>query len=131
MTGVAGTRAVGSASGPSPAKAWWLLVGGGLTMVLAQPPCDLWPLAWLAPLPWLAVVARPDLPLRRPFLAAWCGGLAYWLPAIHWLRLPHPATAIGWVLLSAYLACYSLAFIWSARRLMHRWRWPLVRAWPG
>ena len=128
MTGAVGTLAVGAASGPSVAAAWWLLVGGGLTMVLAQPPCDLWPLAWLAPLPWLAVIMRPALLLRRPFLAAWCGGLAYWLPAIHWLRLPHPATAIGWLLLSAYLACYLPLFLWAARRLVHRWGWPLVPA---
>jgi apolipoprotein N-acyltransferase len=112
----------------SPRAAVLLLVGGGLVMFLAQPPADLWPLAWLAPLPWLAVVSRPSLPLRRPFLAAWCGGLAFWLPAIHWLRLPHPATAIGWVLLSAYLACYLPLFLWAARRLVHRWRWPLVPA---
>ncbi|MFM7136652.1 MAG: apolipoprotein N-acyltransferase [Planctomycetota bacterium] len=128
MTRAAEMRGEGSAPGPPQAAVWWLLIGGGLTMVLAQPPCDLWPLAWLAPLPWLAVVIRPVLPLRRPFLAAWCGGLAYWLPAIHWLRLPHPATAIGWLLLSAYLACYLPLFIWSARRLVHRWRWPLVPA---
>jgi apolipoprotein N-acyltransferase len=105
-----------------------LLIGGGLAMFLAQPPADLWMLAWLAPLPWLAVVSRPSLPLRRPFLLAWCGGLAYWLPAIHWLRLPHPATALGWVLLAAYLACYLPLFLWTARRLVHRWRWPLVPA---
>jgi apolipoprotein N-acyltransferase len=113
---------------PLPAAILGLLVGGGLAMFLAQPPCDLWMLAWLAPLPWLAAVSRPSLPLRRPFLLAWCGGLAYWLPAIHWLRLPHPATAIGWVLLSAYLACYLPLFLWAARRLVHRWRWPLVPA---
>jgi apolipoprotein N-acyltransferase len=112
----------------SPRAVIQLLVGGGLAMVLAQPPFDLWPLAWLAPLPWLAVVSRPTLVLRRPFLAAWCGGLAYWLPAIHWLRLPHPATAVGWLLLSAYLACYLPLFLWAARRLVHRWRWPLVPA---
>jgi apolipoprotein N-acyltransferase len=119
----------GRAERASPAAAIsGLLIGGGLAMFLAQPPADLWMLAWLAPLPWLAVVSRPSLPLRRPFLLAWCGGLAYWLPAIHWLRLPHPATALGWVLLAAYLACYLPLFLWTARRLVHRWRWPLVPA---
>ncbi len=107
---------------------WPLAIGGGLAMFLVQPPADLWPLAWLAPLPWLAIVLRPHMAGPRPWLAIWCGGLTYWLTAIHWLRLPHPVTSIGWVLLSAYLACYSLAFIWSARRLVHRWQWPLVPA---
>ena len=54
--------------------------------------------------------------------------MTYWLLAIHWLRLPHPATAIGWVLLAAYLASYLPLFIWVARRLVNRWGWPLVTA---
>ena len=107
---------------------WPLAIGGGLAMFLAQPPADLWPIAWLAPLPWLAIVLRPGLTCPRPWLAVWCGGLVYWLLSIHWLRLPHPATSIGWVLLSLYLAAYPLLFVWSARRLLHRWRWPLVPA---
>jgi apolipoprotein N-acyltransferase len=142
------------AAGTSPAaagRAWLLALGGGIAMFLVQPPADLWPLAWLAPLPWLGLVidpgvrSRPDrttvdaafaptryrwnvAPGRPLWLAAWCGGLAYWLPAIHWLRLPHPATAIGWVLLAGYLACYLPVFLWAARRLMDRWGWPLVPA---
>ncbi|MFM8414309.1 MAG: apolipoprotein N-acyltransferase [Planctomycetota bacterium] len=128
MSGTAeagGPTAGAAAAGPG---AWLLALGGGLAMFLVQPPADLWPLAWVAPLPWLMLVlpARPVGP--RPWLAAWCGGLAYWLPAIHWLRLPHPATSIGWVLLSVYLACYLPLFLWLARRLVHRWRWPLVPA---
>ena len=128
MTSGAGVAGADAASGSRQGAGFWLLVGGGLLMFAAQPPLDLWPLAWLAPLPWLAVVSSPGEPLRRPVLAAWCGGLAYWLPAIHWLRLPHPATAIGWLLLAAYLACYLPLFVWAARRLVHRWRWPLVPA---
>jgi apolipoprotein N-acyltransferase len=144
----------GVAAGPVRAAAgrvWLLAVGGGLAMVVPQPPADLWPLAWLAPLPWLALVADPGVRSRSeqtpsaaaaapagprwngaagefPWLAAWCGGLAYWLPAIHWLRLPHPATGIGWVLLAGYLACCLPVFLWTARRLVHRWGWPLVPA---
>ncbi len=112
-----------------PDTAVWLpAIGGGLAMFLAQPPADLWLLAWLAPLPWLSLVRRQTLGGRRPWLAVWCGGLAYWLPAVHWLRLPHPATAIGWVVLSCYLACFLPMFLWSARQLVHHWRWPLVPA---
>jgi apolipoprotein N-acyltransferase len=107
---------------------WWLAIGGGLTLFLTQPPADLWLVAWVAPLPWLALVQRPEIRGRRPWLAVWCGGLTYWLLAIHWLRLPHPVTSIGWVLLSVYLACYPLLFVWTARRLVHRWQWPLVPA---
>jgi hypothetical protein len=92
-----------------------LAFGGAVAMFLVQPPADLWWAAWLAPLPWLAIVRSGPLPGRRPWLAVWGAGFVHWLLAIHWLRLPHPATAIGWVLLSAYLALYLLLFIWRAR----------------
>ena len=116
---------------PSPADArrgWGLSLAGAVTMLLVQPPADLWMLAWLAPLPWLALVSRPGV--GPAWQATWTGGFCYWLGAIHWLRLPHPATSIGWVALSAYLAVYTPIFIWAARRLVHRWRWPLVLAAP-
>jgi apolipoprotein N-acyltransferase len=108
-----------------------LAFGGSLAMFLVQPPGDLWFLAWLAPLPWLAIVqGEHGLAGRRPWLVLWAAGVAYWLAAIHWLRLPHPATSIGWVALAAYLGIYLPLFIWLARRLVHGWRWPLVAAAP-
>jgi apolipoprotein N-acyltransferase len=86
-------------------------------------------LAWLAPLPWLALV-QDERPATHPWRILWAAGLLHWLAAIHWLRLPHPATAIGWVALSAYLAAYVPLFVAIARRLVHAWRWPLVAAAP-
>jgi apolipoprotein N-acyltransferase len=98
-------------------------------MFVVQPPIDLWPLAWLAPIPWLLLVTQPQVAGWRAWAAIWCGGFCYWLLAIHWLRLPHPpATAVGWVLLSAYLGCYLPLFIATARRLVHHWKWSLVPA---
>ena len=109
---------------------WTLALGGALAMFLVQPPADLWWAAWLAPLPWLAIVAAASLGAGRPWRVLWVAGFLHWLATIHWLRLPHPATALGWVLLSAYLACYLPAFVWLARRLVHRWHWPLAAAAP-
>ena len=109
-------------------RLWALVLGGALALFLVQPPADLWWAAWLAPLPWLVLVAADRLPGRRPWAVLWLGGFLHWLATIHWLRLPHPATSIGWVALSAYLAVYVPAFVWLARRLVHRWRWPLVAA---
>jgi apolipoprotein N-acyltransferase len=125
------TRSIGAASaaaGRLPRGPWPLALCGGLALAAVQPPADLWMLAWLAPLPWLALVQPGEIGGRRPWLAIWCGGFVHWLAAIHWLRLPHPATSIGWVALSAYLAAYAPLFVWLARRLVHRWRWPLVPA---
>jgi len=124
----------GGANSPAPAIAErrlrWLSVTGALAMFLVQPPADLWMLAWLAPLPWLWLVQPPQCGGRRRWLTLWAAGFLHWLLTIHWLRLPHPATSVGWIALSAYLAVYLPLFIWSARWLVHRWNWPLVLAAP-
>jgi apolipoprotein N-acyltransferase len=122
------TTGAGAGAAHGPRRLAALACGGAAAMFLVQPPADLWPLAWLAPVPWLAIVAAPDLPGRRPWGVLWAAGLLHWLATIHWLRLPHPATSIGWVLLSAYLAGYLPAFVWLARRLVHGRGWPLVPA---
>jgi len=105
-------------------------LAGAMTMFLVQPPADLWMLAWVAPLPWLAIVRSARLGGRRPWLVLWLAGAAHWLATIHWLRLPHPATSIGWVALSAYLGLYLPLFVALARRLVHGRGWPLVVAAP-
>ncbi len=105
-------------------------IAGAATMFAVQPPADLWMLAWLAPLPWLRIVAAERLPGRRPWLVLWAAGVAHWLATIHWLRLPHPATAIGWVALSCYLGLALPLFVAAARRLVHGRGWPLVVAAP-
>jgi apolipoprotein N-acyltransferase len=111
-------------------RTWGLALAGALTMFLVQPPADCWMLAWLAPLPWLALVQADRPAAAHPWRILWAAGFVHWLAAIHWLRLPHPATAIGWVALSAYLAAYVPLFVAIARRLVHAWRWPLVAAAP-
>ncbi len=119
---------VSSATPTDGRRVWLLALAGAVTMFLVQPPADLWWLAWLAPLPWLALVTTARLDGPRPWLAIWTGGFIHWLFTIHWLRLPHPATSIGWVALAAYLACYVPLFVWAARRLVHGRGWPLVPA---
>ena len=111
-------------------QVWVLSLAGAAAMFLVQPPADCWMLAWLAPLPWLAIVQADRLAAATPWRSLWVGGFCHWLAAIHWLRLPHPATSIGWVALAAYLACYVPLFVVIARRLVHGWRWPLVVAAP-
>jgi apolipoprotein N-acyltransferase len=121
-------QAVRIVGDPDDRHVWALALGGALAMFVVQPPADLWWLGWLAPLPWLALVQADRLPGRRPWLAIWAAGFLHWLLTIHWLRLPHPATAIGWIALAAYLAAYVPLFVWWARTLVHRWGWPLVPA---
>ena len=119
---------VSSATPDDGRRVWLLALAGAVTMFLVQPPADLWWLAWLAPLPWLVLVTTARLDGPRAWLAIWTGGFIHWLFTIHWLRLPHPATSIGWVALALYLACYVPLFVWAARRLVHGRGWPLVPA---
>ena len=50
--------------------------------------------------------------------------------AVHWLRLPHPATSIGWIALSFYFAFYVPVFVGLSRVAVHRLRIPVILACP-
>lgn len=88
---------------------------GSLLMWAAQPPLALGWLGWLAPIPWLALARKHELTGRRPYLSLWFAAFVFWMAAIHWLRLPHPAVYIGWFALSAYLAIYLPLFVGLTR----------------
>ncbi len=103
---------------------------GSLLMYAALPPLDLWPLAWIAPVPWLLLVRQRELTGRRPYRAIWLAGFAFWMGVLHWLRLPHWATSFGWVALSFYLAFYILLFVGLTRVAVHRLRVSIVVAAP-
>lgn len=110
----------------SPASRWHTLVVAAAASVvfwLAQPPCGLWPLAWLVPMAWAYLVKLPSLPGRRPYLMLWLAGMLYWLLAVYWVCLPHPVTSLGWFALSAYLGVYLPLFI-GLSRVAVRW-WPV------
>lgn len=103
---------------------------GSLLMFLAHPPVDWWPLAWIAPIPWLLLVQQPHLKCPRPYIKLWLAGFLFWMGALHWLRLPHWATGIGWVALSFYLAFYLPLFVGLSRVAVHKQRWSLLVAAP-
>lgn len=111
-------------------NAWRLGLLGAASMTLVQPPADLWMAAWVAPVPWILAATVPERPGERQLLPLWVAGFVHWLAAIHWLRLPHPATSIGWVILSAFLGLFVPAFVVATRRLVDRWQVPLVAAAP-
>ncbi|MEX0613725.1 MAG: apolipoprotein N-acyltransferase [Pirellulales bacterium] len=103
---------------------------GSVLLWAALPPLTLGWLGWVAPVPWLLLVRRDTLDGRRPYGALWLAGFAFWLMAIHWLRLPHPATSLGWIALSAYLAFNLPVFVGLSRIGVHRVNLPLWLAAP-
>jgi apolipoprotein N-acyltransferase len=92
---------------------------------LALPPVGWGGLAWCAPIGWLWIVARPTLLGAHPYRALWGAGLVFWLLALHWLRLPHPANYLAWFALASYLGCYLPLFVALARVGVHRLALPL------
>jgi apolipoprotein N-acyltransferase len=122
-------RGLGSRAGPWCSPFAMSLLGAGLLWA-ALPPLDLWPLAWLAPVPWIALAERRHLAGRRPYLQIWLAGFGFWLAAIYWLLLPHWATSLGWLALSFYLALYLPAFIGLVRVAVHDLRLPVLLAAP-
>jgi apolipoprotein N-acyltransferase len=104
---------------------------GALLLWAALPPLDFWPLAWLAPVPWIALAERRQLMTgRRPYLQIWLAGFVFWLAAIYWLLLPHWATSLGWLALSFYLALYLPVFVGLVRVAIHDLRLPALVAAP-
>ena len=102
-----------------------LAVSGSGLMWLPQPPLAWWPLAWIAPIPWLLLVRKNQLLGRRPYVWVGLAGWLFWLLAIHWIRLPHPANYLAWPVLAAVLGAYLPLFMALARVGVHRFRWPL------
>jgi apolipoprotein N-acyltransferase len=84
----------------------------------------------VAPIPWILLIRRQTLSGRRPYSVLALAGFCFWMGALHWLRLPHPATIVGWVVLSFYFAFYIPVFVGLARVAVHRLHMPVILAAP-
>lgn len=102
-------------SGPWYASPLPLGLLGSLLLVFAQPLWSWSLLAWVAPLPWLYLATQSPLDGRRPYFKLWLAGFVYWFLAIHWIRLAHPATFFGLLLLAGYLGVYVPLFVLAVR----------------
>ncbi|WP_425616784.1 apolipoprotein N-acyltransferase [Anatilimnocola sp. NA78] len=123
-------KIAGNQPEPKVRSAWWELplvpaLLGSLLLWASFPPLNLWPLAWLAPLPWLWLIRQSSLGGWKPYLQIWFAGSVHWLLMLQGIRLAHPALYGGWLALSAYLAVYLVLFISIARVAVHQLRWPL------
>jgi apolipoprotein N-acyltransferase len=93
---------------------------GVLLLWLALPPVGWWPLAFIAPLSWIILIRRKELPGKRPYRAIWLAGFLFWLAELHWMTMPHLSTSVGWLAASAYLACLLSLFVGLSRVAVHR-----------
>ena len=79
-------------------------------------------LAWIALVPLLALVRTSG---RRVYRAAYVGGLAFFLPALQWMRVADYRMYFPWIGLALYIALYFPLAIALLRMLDRRTRLPL------
>ena len=111
-------------------RTWFLALSGAVLLWIAFPPLNLWPLAYVAVVPWLLLVREPKLAGRRPYLVIYAAAFLHWLMLLQGIRMAHWALYFGWFALSAYVACYTPVMIAVARVMVHRLRVPLLVAAP-
>lgn len=85
-------------------------------------------LAWVALVPWLMLV-RADIRNRDRYLLAWLSALAFFMPALRWMRVAHDAMFYSWIGLSLACSWFAPLALWLIRRL-DRNGWPLTLSVP-
>lgn len=88
----------------------------GLLLWASFFPLDLGPLAFIALVPWLTLVRSPGSKRRR-YLAAYVGGLAFFLPALQWIRVAHPMMYFSWIGLALACPLFWVAGLFLIRRI--------------
>jgi apolipoprotein N-acyltransferase len=124
-----GTETVIGAAARRPRHALAAGVAAGVILWTAFPPLELSWLAWLALAPLYWLVIRPGSALVT-YLAAWLGGLSFWLLALEWVRLSDPMAWLGWTLMALVFSLWWPAFVAIARLAVLRLRVPLIVAAP-
>src|SRR2546421_614088 len=98
----------------------------GLLLWASFFPLDLGPLAFVALVPWLTLVRADGVSRRRRYLAAYVGGLAFYLPALQWIRVAHDAMYASYFFLAFYCSLYFVIALFLLRRLDRLAHWPLA-----
>lgn len=98
----------------------------GLLLWTSFFPLDLGPLAFVALVPWLTLVRAEGVSRRRRYLAAFLGGLCFYLPALQWIRVAHPAMYASYFFLAFYCSLYFVIGLYLLRRFDRLIGWPLA-----
>ena len=86
-------------------------------------------LGWLAFVPLLLLVRSTARPCAI-YWSAYLGGLAFYVPALQWLRVADPRMLYTWAILALYCAVYFPLAIFIVRFLERRSRLPLTLTLP-
>jgi len=88
----------------------------GLLLFLSYFPVGAGFLGWVAIVPLLSLVRANARP-RRIYFATFVGGLLFYVLAISWMRVAHPAMYASWLFLSFCCALFLVMTIWLVRKL--------------
>ena len=88
----------------------------GLLLFLCYFPVGAGFLGWVAIVPLLSLVRANARP-RRIYFATFVGGLLFYVLAISWMRVAHPAMYASWLFLSFCCALFLVMTIWLVRKL--------------
>jgi apolipoprotein N-acyltransferase len=104
-------------------------LASGFLLWISFPPVQWSWVAWLAlaPLFWLATLQRAPL---KTYLAAWAGGLVFWLLAVEWVTMSDSSAWLGWLLLALVFSLWWPAFLALSRWAVFRLHVPLIMAAP-
>ena len=94
-------------------RPYLLALVSAMLLTLAFPPMEISWLAYVAPVPLLIMALRTRRP-RTVFLAAWLGGLLFFILNMYWFW---PITKAGAIALLPYLGLYWAVFAWALRRM--------------
>ncbi len=104
-------------------------LAAGFLLWTTFPPLEWSWLAWiaLAPLFWLATLQGARF---QPYLAAWLGGLVFWLLALEWLRMLDANAWLAWFAIAMLFSGWWPAFLALTRWAVFRLQIPLMLAAP-
>ncbi|MGQ0633319.1 MAG: apolipoprotein N-acyltransferase [Planctomycetaceae bacterium] len=116
----------------APARFHTALAMAGSTAMLmwgAFTPLDFGALGWVCVIP-LMTLARVARPPHKMYVAAFLGGMLFWLLALQWMPLAHNAMYAAWVLLAIYEGLYFPLCLALTRVAVWRYSVPLTLAAP-
>ena len=104
-------------------------VASGFLLWTSFPPLEWSWIAWiaLAPLFWLATLGGSRW---KTYLAAWAGGLVFWLLALEWVRVADSSAWLGWIFMATIFSLWWPGFLALARWSVYRLQIPLILAAP-
>jgi apolipoprotein N-acyltransferase len=104
-------------------------MASGFLLWTSFPPVEWSWLAWIAlvPLFWLATLRGPR---AKTYLAAWAGGLTFWMLALEWVRMCDANAWIGWLLMALVFSVWWPGFLALTRFAVLRMQLPLLLAAP-